>query len=72
LCCEGLQAPWRVLGWLPADGSLPLGEPDEIDPAVARFEFCSSPERHSPALDTTGPTHSGPPGYAGNTAGRSA
>lgn len=52
-CCEAVQAPWRVLGWLPADGSLPLGEPDEIDPEIARSDFCTSPEVHSPAHDTT-------------------
>ncbi|WP_313915906.1 hypothetical protein [Tahibacter sp.] len=36
--CEAVQSPWRVLGWLPADGSLPLGEPEEVDPAVARSD----------------------------------
>lgn len=66
-CCEVVQAPWRVLGWLPADGSLPHGEPDEVDPAVARFDFCTSPEAHSPRLDTREPVHSGPPGYSGSS-----
>jgi hypothetical protein len=46
-CCDVLQAPWRVLGWLPADGSLPLGEPDEVDPAFARTDFCTCPELYT-------------------------
>lgn len=65
-CCEAVQAPWRVLGWMPADGSLPLGEPDEIDPEIARSDFCASPERHTPAHDQRPGSHSGPTGYMGN------
>ncbi|GMV28556.1 MAG: hypothetical protein AMXMBFR59_06810 [Rhodanobacteraceae bacterium] len=65
-CSEAAQAPWRVLGWLPADGSLPLGEPDEIDPAIARADFCTSPERPTPAHDARAALHSGPT-YSGAT-----
>ena len=65
-CCESAQGPWRVLGWLPADGSMPLGEPDEVDPAVARSDFCTSPERYTPAHEqrVACPTH--PKSYYGN------
>ncbi len=67
-CCEAVQAPWRILGWLPADGSLPRGEPDEVDPGVARIEFCIVPDRHQPHFDTPAGSHSGPTSYVGSTA----
>lgn len=67
-CCEAVQAPWRVLGWLPADGPMPLGEPDEVDPAVARLNFCTSPEAHTPQHDHRQDWHSGPTGYRGQSA----
>ncbi len=50
-CCESVQAPWVVVGWLPADGSLPFGEPDLVDPYVARLTFLSSAQRYSEELD---------------------
>lgn len=62
-CCETLQAPWRVAGWIPADGSLPHGEPDELDPSVARLDFCASPQRHAPAHDQAYRSHDDSPHY---------
>ena len=56
-CCNSVQAPWVVLGWLPADGSLPRGEPDEVDPGVARLLFCAAPQLHTPAHDSEYPQH---------------
>ena len=28
---------WKILGWMPADGSLPFGELDAVDPALAQI-----------------------------------
>jgi len=30
---------WRILGWRMADGTMPLGEYDEIDPDLAQFDY---------------------------------
>jgi len=30
---------WRRLGWIMADGSLPFGELDVVDPELAQFEY---------------------------------
>ena len=38
-CCPALASDpkWRQLGWVMADGSLPLGELQKVDPAMAQF-----------------------------------
>jgi hypothetical protein len=30
---------WATLGWVMADGSLPLGELDAVDPALAQYHY---------------------------------
>jgi hypothetical protein len=58
----GLQCPalahtmteWKCLGWVYADGSLPLGELDAVDPKLAQF-------------DNLGPAHC--PQFQGNMSG---
>jgi hypothetical protein len=30
---------WATLGWLMADQSLPLGELDRVDPALAQYSY---------------------------------
>ena len=61
MCCDAVQAPWLVAGWLPADGTLPLGQLDLLDPKVARLTFLQSPRRHTPDLDVTAATPSTTP-----------
>jgi hypothetical protein len=39
--CAVLSDPrdWRLLGWAMADGSLPFGELEPVDPLLAQFNF---------------------------------
>lgn len=30
---------WRILGWRMADGSMPLGDYDAVDPELAQFDY---------------------------------
>ena len=39
------DASWRVLGWRMADGSMPFGDYDLVDPELATFEHLPVPER---------------------------
>lgn len=39
------DASWRVLGWRMADGSMPFGDYDLVDPDLAMFERLPVPER---------------------------
>lgn len=41
---------WKVLGWVMADGSLPMGELDSIDPDLAQFRWLTVPN-FEPAVD---------------------
>jgi len=34
---------WRILGWRMADGTMPLGDYDEIDPDLAQFDYLPVP-----------------------------
>jgi len=45
------NAGWRILGWRMADGSMPLGEYDAVDPELAQFDYLpvpNAPERGTP------------------------
>jgi hypothetical protein len=37
------DAGWRILGWRMADGSMPLGDYDAIDPELAQFDYLPLP-----------------------------
>jgi len=39
----GVHEGWRILGWRMADGMMPLGGYDEIDPELAQFEYLPQP-----------------------------
>jgi hypothetical protein len=43
------QKEWRRLGWVMADGSLPFGELDAVDPELAQFDYLP-PVNSAPAL----------------------
>lgn len=34
---------WRILGWRLADGSMPLGDYDAVDPELAQFDYLPVP-----------------------------
>ena len=34
---------WRILGWWMADGSMPLGDYDAVDPELAQFDYLPVP-----------------------------
>ena len=34
---------WRILGWRMADGSMPLGDYDAVDPELAQFDYLPCP-----------------------------
>jgi len=34
---------WKILGWRMADGSMPLGDYDSIDPDLAQFDYLPAP-----------------------------
>ena len=34
---------WRILGWRMADGSMPLGDYDVVDPKLAQFDYLPVP-----------------------------
>jgi len=34
---------WRILGWRMADGSMPLGDYDEVDPELAQIAYLRAP-----------------------------
>jgi len=38
-----IQSGWRILGWRMADGSMPLGDYDEVDPELAQIEYLPEP-----------------------------
>jgi hypothetical protein len=42
-----LDAGWRVLGWRMADGSMPYGEYDSVDPDLAQIDALPEPCRDS-------------------------
>ena len=39
----GANSGWRILGWRMADGSMPLGDYDEVDPELAQIDYLPSP-----------------------------
>jgi hypothetical protein len=39
----GRNDGWRMLGWRMADGSMPLGAHDAVDPELAQFEYLPLP-----------------------------
>lgn len=49
---------WKILGWRMADGSMPLGEYDAIDPELAQFDYLPVPN----AFDQRTPAGSAIPG----------
>ena len=34
---------WKILGWRMADGSMPLGDYDAVDPDLAQFDYLPVP-----------------------------
>jgi len=38
-----IECGWRILGWRMADGSMPLGEYDEVDPELAQMDYLPAP-----------------------------
>ncbi len=43
---------WRILGWRMADGSMPLGDYDEVDPELAQIDYLPAPNppiEHGPS-----------------------
>lgn len=49
---------WKILGWRMADGSMPLGEYDAVDPELAQFDYLPVPNPH----DSQGPRSGSAPG----------
>jgi hypothetical protein len=49
---------WKILGWRMADGSMPLGEYDAVDPELAQFDYLPVPNPH----DSHAPRSTTPPG----------
>jgi|GEM_PF-2765313 len=44
---------WRILGWRVADGSMPLGDFDEVDPELAQIDYLPAPNpplEHGPSV----------------------
>jgi len=39
----GVNSGWRILGWRMADGSMPLGEYDEVNPELAQMDYPPTP-----------------------------
>lgn len=37
---------WRILGWRMADGTMPLGDYDAVDPDLAQFDYLPVPNVH--------------------------
>jgi hypothetical protein len=38
-----VECGWRILGWRMADGSMPFGEYDEVDPELAQMDYLPAP-----------------------------
>ena len=55
-----LDAQWVRLGWVMTDGSLPLGELDEVDPDLAQFEYLAAADTSCLPLPASAYCH--PPG----------
>ena len=55
---------WKILGWRMADGSMPLGEYDAVDPELAQFDYLPVPNahegRHRGVPASPGPIQSAP------------
>ena len=48
-----VECGWRILGWRMADGSMPLGEYDAVDPELAQFDYLpvpNMPEYRAPSV----------------------
>jgi len=39
---------WKILGWRMADGTMPLGEYDAVDPDLAQFDYLPVPNAPPP------------------------
>jgi hypothetical protein len=37
---------WKILGWRMADGSMPLGDYDAVDPELAQFDYLPVPNAY--------------------------
>jgi hypothetical protein len=53
---------WRILGWRMADGSVPFGDYDAVDPDLAQFDYLPAPNApemrsHSIPHDASGVEH---------------
>lgn len=44
---------WKILGWRMADGTMPLGDYDEIDPDLAQFDYLPVPNAPTPMTHGT-------------------
>lgn len=47
---------WKILGWRMADGSMPLGDYDAVDPELAQFDYLPVPNS-VPARNHSTPPH---------------
>jgi hypothetical protein len=54
---------WRMLGWRMADGSMPLGEYDAVDPELAQFEYLPIPNSDGSCSDASPRPSTGRPMY---------
>lgn len=54
---------WRILGWRMADGSMPLGDYDAVDPELAQFDFLPLPNPDGLIHDGSPYPNSGWPVY---------
>jgi len=59
----GRNDGWRMLGWRMADGSMPLGEYDAVDPELAQFDYLPCPNPDGSFSDASPRPSSGRPVY---------
>jgi len=59
----GQDDGWRMLGWRMADGSMPLGEYDAVDPELAQFEYLPCPNPDGSVSDASPRPSIGRPVY---------
>jgi hypothetical protein len=49
----GSDEGWKILGWRMADGTMPLGEYDAVDPELAQFDYLPVPNAPPPREHST-------------------
>jgi hypothetical protein len=50
LCDDAQDGTWKRLGWIMANGSLPLGELERVDPELAQFEYLPAADNRNAEL----------------------